>query len=117
MTTVGNQLFKLTPILALIVVLAESIVLFLFASENLSYFLSILNLPSIPLVPISSSQALIGAILGVGFVKESKNINSNILGKIALGWVITPIVAGILTYITLFFVQNVFEIEVVSQLH
>ena len=34
MKTVGNDLFKLTPVLALIIVLAESLVLFLFSSEK-----------------------------------------------------------------------------------
>ncbi|HFE64292.1 MAG TPA: inorganic phosphate transporter, partial [Caldithrix sp.] len=49
MTTVGNQVFKLTPILALIVVLSESLVLFIFASQGLEKWLISHGLPSIPL--------------------------------------------------------------------
>lgn len=113
MQTVGNELFKLTPITALIVVLSQSMVLFLFASQGIESFLVSYGLPAIPLVPVSSSQAVIGAIVGIGIAKGIARIKYDLLGKIALGWVTTPIVAGVLTFILLFFVQNVFELEVV----
>lgn len=115
MRTVGNELYKLTPITALIVVLAESLVLFIFASRTLQNFLVSIGMPAIPLVPVSSSQAVIGAVIGIGIVKGGKGINYNILGKIALGWVTTPLVASILTFVALFFVQNVFEQQVEKQ--
>lgn len=115
MTTVGNDIFELTPILALIVVLAKSLVLFIFASKGLQAFLVNLGLPSIPLVPVSSSQAIIGAILGVAFFKNKSNINFKVVGRIATGWVITPIISALMCYVALFFVQNVFELEVVKK--
>jgi len=105
--------FKLTPVMALIVVLSESLVLFLFASQSLERWLIAHNLPPIPLVPVSSSQAVIGAVIGIGIAKGGKGINFNILGKIASGWISTPIAAAILSFILLFFMQNVFEREVV----
>lgn len=113
MTTVGNEVFKLTPIMALIVVLSESLVLFLFASQSLEHWLIAHNLPPIPLVPISSSQAVIGAVIGIGLAKGGKGINYNILGKIASGWLATPVAAALLSFVLLFFMQNVFEREVV----
>lgn len=113
MTTVGNEVFKLTPIMALIVVLSESLVLFLFASESLERWLISHGLPTIPLVPVSSSQAVIGAVIGIGIAKGGKGINYGILGKIASGWVTTPIAASLLAFVALFFVQNVFEQQVV----
>lgn len=113
MTTVGNQVFKLTPILALIVVLSESLVLFIFASQGLEKWLISHGLPSIPLVPVSSSQAVVGAVIGVAIIKSAKGINYGLLGKIASGWVTTPIAAGLLSFVSLFFVQNVFELQVV----
>ncbi len=112
MQTVGNELFKLTPITALIVVLSQALVLFLFASQGIANFLSNNGLPSIPLVPVSSSQAVVGAIIGIGLAKGISRLKYDILGKIALGWVTTPVIAGILTFVLLFFVQNVFEQEV-----
>ncbi len=112
METVGNEIFKLTPIMALIVVLAESLVLFIFASKSLEHFLQYLGMPTIPLVPISSSQAIIGAVIGIGLAKGGKGIHYNILGKIVLGWIFTPVMSGLLSFIALFFVQNVFELQV-----
>lgn len=113
METVGNELFKLTPLTALIVVLSQSLVLFIFASQSIENFLLSNGLPTIPLVPVSSSQAVIGAIIGVGLAKGISRIKYGVLGKIALGWITTPVVACILTFILLFFVKNVFELKVV----
>lgn len=108
METVGSDLFKLTPVAALIVVLSSSMVLFIFASEGLKLWLESSGLPPLPLVPVSGSQAAVGAILGIGIAKSGKNIHLNILAKISSGWVMTPIIAGIVSYVLLFFMQNVF---------
>ncbi|MDI6402268.1 inorganic phosphate transporter [Balneolaceae bacterium ANBcel3] len=115
MTTVGNDIFKLTPLLALIVVLAKSLVLFLFASQGIERLLLSVGLPTFPLVPVSSSQAIIGAILGVALIKGREAVNFKMVGKIASGWLTTPIIAAILSFIALFFVQNVFEQEVLNK--
>lgn len=112
MTTVGQKVVKLTPQAAFIVVLAESIVLFLFASQALESWLISHNLPTIPLVPVSSSQAVIGAVIGIGIAKGGKNIRWNVLGNISLGWMTTPILSGILSFVALFFFQNVFDQKV-----
>ena len=115
MMTVGNDLFKLTPIAALVVVLAESIVLFLFASKSLEQWLIGHGLPAFPLVPVSSSQAVIGGVIGIVLAKKGRGLNFGVLGKIASGWVTTPIIAGIISFISLFFAQNVFEQKVVDK--
>jgi len=114
MLTVGNELYKLTPFSALIVVLSVSLVLFIFASQKLSLFFTTLGLPPIPLVPISSTQAVIGAVIGIGIAKGGKGIRYRVMGKIAAGWVATPVASALLSFLMLFFVQNVFEIPVVS---
>jgi PiT family inorganic phosphate transporter len=115
MLTVGNDLFKLTPAAALVVVFSEALVLFLFASKSLEQWLVSHGLPSFPLVPLSSSQAVIGGIIGIGLVKRGRGIRYEILGKIATGWVATPIAAGLLSFVALFFMQNVFEQQVVNR--
>jgi inorganic phosphate transporter, PiT family len=102
MKTVGGKLFKLSPESALIVVLAHSLVLFVFSSSWLSAFVSGLGLPSIPLVPVSSSQAVIGAIIGLGMMRGGYGINYKVLGEIGLGWIATPIISGLLTFALLF---------------
>ena len=62
--TVGNSLMKLNSETAIIVVLAHSLVLFVFSSQGLSDFFVSIGLPEIPMVPVSSSQAIVGAIFG-----------------------------------------------------
>ncbi|MCD4818112.1 MAG: inorganic phosphate transporter [Candidatus Cloacimonetes bacterium] len=108
MMTVGSGIFKLSPIAAFVVVLASSIVLFLFASQGLKHLLTSYGLPSFPLVPVSSSQAVVGSVMGISLAKGGRNMNFRILGRISIGWVATPIASAIISYIALFFMQNVF---------
>jgi len=110
--TVGNDLLKLSPLAGLVVVLAESIVLFLFSSKGLEGWLLARGLPTIPLVPVSSSQAVIGGIIGIGIVRRGREIRFRVLGDIALGWIVTPLMAGVLAFFGLFVMQNVFGQEV-----
>lgn len=109
MKTVGHDLFKLSPLTGLIVVLSSSLVLFIFASKSFSDFLHFLHLPSLPLVPVSSSQAVIGSIIGLSFTKGIQNIQYKILGKISLGWLVNPLISGLLCFTCLFVMQNVFD--------
>ena len=113
METVGSQLGSLSATTALIAVISHSIVLFMFASRGLETFLSNLGLPTIPLVPVSSSQAVVGAIIGISILKGLASINWAVLGKIIIGWVLAPVVAFIICFIGLFFLQNVFSLQVV----
>ena len=113
METVGGSLMRLTPQMALIVVLSQAVVLYLFSSQELNGWLLGHGLPAIPLVPVSSSQAVIGAVLGLGLLKGGRGIRFRVLGEISAGWVTTPIIACVITFIALFFLQNVFAIQVV----
>lgn len=113
MTTVGGQLFTLTPVLGLIVVFAHNLALFIFSSVTLQAWLHQLGLPAPPLVPVSSTQAIIGAIVGIALVKGGKGLHYGTLGRVVAGWVMTPLLAGGLCFVLLFFVQNVFEQVVV----
>jgi inorganic phosphate transporter, PiT family len=109
MTTVGEGIMELSPVSALAVVSAHSMVLFLFASQGLEGFLQRHGLPAIPLVPVSSSQAIVGAVIGLGLLKRGKGIRWRVLGGIGSSWVVTPIIAALVSFIALFFLQNVFE--------
>ncbi len=112
MMTVGNSLMKLNAETAIIVVLAHSLVLFVFSSQSLSDLFVRIGLPEIPLVPVSSSQAIVGAILGIGILKGGKNIQLKVIGRIALGWLVTPIIAGFIAFLALFIMSNVFNLKV-----
>ena len=115
MLMVGKSVYKLTPQTALIVVLAESLVLFLFASTTLHDFLINRGLPALPLVPVSSSQLVVGAIIGVGMAKKARNIKYRALGRIGLGWIVTPLISLLICYFSLFILQNVFTQDVVDR--
>lgn len=114
MSTLGEGILELTPETALVVVLSQALVLFLFSSSTLSDFLVRTGLPPIPLVPVSSTQVIVGSLIGIGMVKGVQEIRFKLLGNIMAGWLLTPIFAGALTFISLFFVSNVFKITVMN---
>ena len=115
MDTIGNNILELSAEAALIVVLSQSLVLFIFSSTWLSDLFVRIGLPPIPMVPVSSSQVIVGCILGIGLYKGARNINFKVLGEIGLAWIISPISSGLLTFFLLFFMKNIFNIDVGSK--
>jgi PiT family inorganic phosphate transporter len=112
MMTVGTEIMALTPLGSWVVVVSHSMVLFLFSSTALEHELLRLGLPAIPLIPVSSSQAVVGAIIGIGLLrglKGARQIRWRVITNIASGWVATPIMAAVLSFVLLFFMQNVFQ--------
>jgi PiT family inorganic phosphate transporter len=81
MMTVGKGIVPLDPFSALVVVLAQAMTLHLFTQVG---------------VPVSSSQAVVGAVVGVGLVGDLRTISASMLLKIALGWIATPLSAGLI---------------------
>jgi PiT family inorganic phosphate transporter len=78
METVGNKLVRLDPFSALMVILAEGLTV---------HFFTVVG------VPVSTSQAVVGAVLGVWLVKGVKTIKRKTLLGIFTGWFLTPPVA------------------------
>ena len=109
MMTVGSELMRLTPLAAWVAVMSHSIVLFLFASERLEQLLAKMSLPTIPLVPVSSSQAVVGAVIGIGMLQGGREIQWARVYSIVKGWVITPLISCLLCFVGLYFLQNVFQ--------
>jgi PiT family inorganic phosphate transporter len=105
MMTVGKDLFALSPAAAWVAVMSHSVVLFLFASKGLAAWLGDAGLPQIPLVPVSSSQAVIGAILGIGLLRGKHGIRWSVLSGIGLGWLLTPIAAAVLCCMALWVIS------------
>ena len=112
MEKVGNSIVQLSSEAALVVVLSHSLVLFIFSSQNLSNLFVNIGLPPIPMVPVSSSQVIVGAIVGIGVLKGGRGIQFKVVGQISIGWVTTPIIAGVFAFVALFFVNNVFKLKV-----
>ncbi len=115
MEQIGGNIVHLSSEAALVVVLAQAMVLFIFSSQSLSDFSVSLGLPPIPLVPVSSSQVIVGSIIGIGILKGGREIKYGVLGEIAIGWVTTPIIAGLISFFSLFFVNNVFNLKVTEK--
>ncbi len=119
MLTVGQNLMPLSPVAAWVVVVSHSLVLFIFSSTRLQSLLVGWGWPPIPLIPVSSSQAVIGAVLGIAFAqgrgKALRQVRWSTLFNIASGWVSTPIVAALVSVLLLFVMQNVFQEKVFRQ--
>ncbi len=50
-------------------------------------------------IPVSTSQAVVGAVIGAGLVNGVKNVNFGVFKNIAIAWVSSPTVAGLLAYL------------------
>jgi len=81
MLTVGRGLVQLDAFTAFIAILAEAVTVHIFAMIG---------------VPVSTSQAIVGAVLGIGLVKSIKTVNKKTLWKILFGWIGTPAVSAAL---------------------
>ena len=81
MITVGRGITPLDGFSALVVVLAQGVTVHLYALLG---------------VPVSTSQAIVGAVLGMGLGKGVQILNLRTLGHVLLGWVMTPVVAAVL---------------------
>lgn len=111
METVGGNIIEISAEAAMVVVLAHSLVLFIFSSTALSDLLARTGLPRIPMVPVSSTQVIVGCVVGIGLYKGVRNINFKLLGQIALGWITTPVISGLISFFSLFLVKNIFNID------
>ena len=115
MATVGKGIVPIGPLGGWVVVVSQSLVLFIFSSSSLQKFVSDLGLAPIPLVPVSSSQAVVGAVCGIALargIKGLRQIRWWEVAKIAVGWISTPISAALICFVLLFIVKNVFEQQV-----
>ncbi|GGO84238.1 hypothetical protein GCM10011348_30020 [Marinobacterium nitratireducens] len=115
MQTVGNRLLQVSPVSAWVAVISHSLVLFLFSSRSLERQLIDWELPPIPLVPVSSTQAIVGAMVGIGLLKGGHAVNWRLIGRIGCGWVATPLVAATICVFCLFVLQELLHLSVARQ--
>ncbi|MCX8082262.1 MAG: anion permease [bacterium] len=87
MWTVGKRIITVDAFSAFIAVLAHSITLHIYAHIG---------------VPVSSSQAIVGAVFGIGIIKGMRTVNKKNLLKVISGWFFTP-VAGMFFCLALIF--------------
>ena len=84
MMTVGQKIFPLDAFTAFVAVLSQAITAHIFTQIG---------------VPVSSSQAIVGAVIGIGLVKDMNAISRRIVIGILVGWLATPTIAGILCFL------------------
>ena len=83
MTTVGKKITYLDEYSAFIAELSEAVTVEIFTQVG---------------VPVSTSQAIVGGVVGVALVKGARTVNRRTLIEIGTGWISTPISAGIISY-------------------
>ena len=84
MLTVGSRLVQLSPFSALVTVIAVAATVHFYVQFG---------------VPVSTSHALVGAVLGIGIYKGVKTINRRTVVRILFGWFNTPLIAGVLCWV------------------
>jgi len=87
METVGKDIVRLSPYTAFVVVLAEAITVHFFAEVG---------------VPVSTSQAVVGGVVGIGFVEGISRIDRKTVSKIFFGWLGTPTIAALVAGLVVF---------------
>jgi PiT family inorganic phosphate transporter len=83
MMTVGKGITDLSSINALVAVLAESTTVYIYAQIG---------------IPVSTSQAIVGAVIGIGLIKGMNFINRETIRNIIVGWIGTPATAALLSF-------------------
>ncbi len=85
MMTVGGSIANISQIDGFLVILSSA--------------LAITLMKELMGIPVSTSQAVVGAVVGAGIVKGPKNVNFGVFKRIAIAWVSSPTAAGLMTYI------------------
>ena len=94
MMTVGGSIANISQMDGFLVILASA--------------LSITLMKELMGIPVSTSQAVVGAVIGAGLVGGVKNVNFGVFKRIAIAWVSSPTVAGLITYIVALCTQSYF---------
>lgn len=81
MATVGSRLTELDPFSAFISMLSGALTLHLYAALG---------------IPVSASQAMVGAVIGIGAVKGMHTLQGKTVVKILIAWFVVPAVAALL---------------------
>ncbi|MDD2752973.1 MAG: inorganic phosphate transporter [Candidatus Omnitrophica bacterium] len=84
--TVGSEITRLLPIMALSAQLASAVNVHVYTLLG---------------IPVSTSHSIVGAIVGVGMVRGIRVLNFRIMKDMILCWMATPFISGLISYIVL----------------
>ena len=93
--TIGSEITNLLPIMAFSAQLASAINVHVYTVFG---------------IPVSTSHSIVGAIFGVGLVRGVRMLNVRIMREIAICWLATPFVSGLISFLVLRGVVFVFKI-------
>lgn len=85
MMTVGSSIAEISQIDGFLVIVAMA--------------LTVLLMGKFMGIPVSTSQSVVGAVVGAGLVNGVKKVNFGVFKNIAIAWVSSPTAAGLLAYI------------------
>lgn len=91
MFTVGRNLVEMNSFTSLMAVVACSLTVHIFAHIG---------------VPVSASQALVGAVLGIGMTKNMSTLKWKLLGNISLAWFLAPLLGATISYSLNYFIPG-----------
>ena len=84
MMTVGSSIAEITQIEGFVVIIAMA--------------LTVVIMGNWMGIPVSTSQAVVGAVVGAGLTRGVKTVNFGVFKNIAIAWVSSPTVAGLMAY-------------------
>lgn len=87
MMTIGTGIVPLDSFTAFVVVLAHAVTVHIYALIG---------------VPVSTSQAVVGSLVGIGIIKGAHTINYQRLGGVVMAWMAAPLIAAFMAWTALF---------------
>jgi PiT family inorganic phosphate transporter len=88
MMTIGKKIVPLDVFSAFVATFSHALTMHLFTQVG---------------VPVSSAQAIVGAVAGVGLIKGLRTVSGKMITNICIVWITTPLSAGILSYVIAMF--------------
>ena len=85
MMTVGGEIAEISQVDGFVVIVASALTVVLMGKWMG--------------IPVSTSQSVVGAVIGAGLVNGVKKVNFGVFKRIAIAWVSSPTAAGLLTYL------------------
>lgn len=86
MTTVGTGIVKMDNLGALIALLSTAVIIHIYSLYG---------------IPVSSSQAIVGGVIGVGMTEGIENVKTKVVLKIIQGWFYSIGISGVLAFLML----------------
>ena len=84
MQTVGEGVTSLSPVMGFLAVISCSIIVYIYALIG---------------IPVSTSQAIVGAVIGAGLTKGVGTVKFDVLKNIGVAWFLTPLIPGFITFV------------------